>query len=91
MDLSYTRAMVRAAVEGLLTNAEFETEPAFGLSLPKAVPGVPRELLNPRNAWSDKTAYDRAAAELADRFVKNFERFEVSDEIRAAGPRPARK
>ena len=91
MDLSYTRAIVRAAVEGLLTNADFETEPAFGLSLPKAVPGVPRELLNPRNAWSDKTAYDRAAAELADRFVKNFERFEVSDEIRAAGPRPARK
>ncbi len=91
MDLSYTRAMVRAAVEGMLTNAEFETEPAFGLSLPKAVPAVPRELLNPRNAWPDKTAYDRAAAELADRFVKNFERFEVSDEIRAAGPRPSRK
>jgi phosphoenolpyruvate carboxykinase (ATP) len=66
----------------------FETESAFGFSIPRYVPDVPRELLNPRNAWSDKAEYDRKAAELAARFTQNFERFEVSDVIRNAGPRP---
>jgi phosphoenolpyruvate carboxykinase (ATP) len=86
MELPYTRAMVHAAIEDRLSSAEFETDLAFGLSIPKAVPDVPRELLNPRNAWADKTGYDRTAAELADRFAKNFEKFEAPAEVRAAGP-----
>jgi len=86
MELPYTRAMVHAAIEDRLSSAEFETDTAFGLSIPKAVPDVPRELLNPRNAWADKTDYDRTAAELADRFAKNFEKFEAPAEVRAAGP-----
>jgi phosphoenolpyruvate carboxykinase (ATP) len=91
MSLPYTRAMVRAAVDGTLKNAPFETEAAFGLSIPKSCPGVPSELLNPRNAWKDKAAYDRMASELAERFAKNFERFEVPEAIRAAGPAPVLK
>lgn len=87
MSLPYTRAMVTAIVEGKLMDAEFETEPSFGLSIPKVVPGVPSELLNPRNSWKDKAAYDKAAAELSDRFAKNFEQFEASREIKEAGPR----
>jgi phosphoenolpyruvate carboxykinase (ATP) len=79
--------MVTAAVNGLLLKAEFEIEPSFGFSIPKAVPGVPSELLKPRNAWSDKADYDKTAAQLAELFAKNFEKFEVSDKIRQAGPK----
>jgi phosphoenolpyruvate carboxykinase (ATP) len=78
--------MVNAAIEGKLNGVEFHPDPAFGLSVPKAVPGVPTEFLHARDAWKDKAAYDKAAAELAARFAKNFEKFEVAENIRAAGP-----
>jgi phosphoenolpyruvate carboxykinase (ATP) len=86
MKLPYTRAMVNAAIEGALDKVEFETDPAFGLTIPKSVPGVPAEFLRPRDAWKDKAAYDKAAADLAARFAKNFEKFDVPANIRAAGP-----
>jgi ATP-dependent phosphoenolpyruvate carboxykinase len=86
MKLSYTRAMVNAAIEGKLNNVEFETDPAFGLTVPRAVPGVPPEFLHARDAWKDKTAYDNAAADLAARFAKNFEKFDVPANVKAAGP-----
>ncbi len=91
MSLPYTRAMVNAMVEGKLTNVEFEIEPAFGLSIPKSCPGVPPELLKPRNSWQDKAAYDKMAAELSARFAKNFEQFEAPPEVKAAGPKPVGK
>jgi len=91
MSLPYTRAMVRAAVNGDLKDAKFETESAFGLSIPKAIPGVPSEVLNPRNTWSDKNAYDKQAAELAEKFAKNIEKFDVPEHIKAAGPSPVAK
>jgi phosphoenolpyruvate carboxykinase (ATP) len=87
MSLPYTRAMVNALVEGELDNVEFEIEPSFGLSIPKEVPGVPSELLNPRNSWKDKAAYDKTAANLAARFEKNFQQFDAPPEIKEAGPR----
>jgi phosphoenolpyruvate carboxykinase (ATP) len=86
MKLPYTRAMVNAAIEGALNDAEFETDPAFGLTVPKSVPGVPAEFLRARDAWKDKAAYDKSAAELAARFAKNFEKFDLPATIRAAGP-----
>jgi phosphoenolpyruvate carboxykinase (ATP) len=86
MKLPYTRAMVNAAIEGALANVEFEADPAFGLTIPKSVPGVPSEFLHPRDAWKDKAAYDKTAADLAGRFAKNFEKFDVPANIRAAGP-----
>ena len=86
MSLPYTRAMVRAAVDGRLMQAKFETEPAFLLSIPTSCPDVPAELLKPRNAWPDKADYDRTAAELAARFAKNFGKFDVPAAIRQAGP-----
>jgi phosphoenolpyruvate carboxykinase (ATP) len=91
MSLPYTRAMVNALVEGKLTNVEFEIEPAFGLSIPKSCPGVPSELLAPRNSWKDKAAYDKMAAELSARFAKNFEKFDAPPEIKAAAPKPVGK
>src|SRR5213082_2090906 len=88
MSIPYTRAMVDAAVEGQLAQASFVTESAFGLSIPTSCPDVPAELLNPRNAWKDKNAYDRSASELAERFAKNFEKFDVPEAVREAGPAP---
>jgi phosphoenolpyruvate carboxykinase (ATP) len=91
MELAYTRAMVRAIVDGKLDEVDFQVEPAFGLSIPKSVPDVPAQLLNPRNAWADKTAYDQSAAELSARFARNFEQFDAPPEVRAAGPHATNK
>jgi phosphoenolpyruvate carboxykinase (ATP) len=87
MSLKITRALVNAALDGRLDKVEFATEPAFGLSIPLSCPDVPAEILNPRNAWADKDAYDRTAADLASRFEANFEKFDASEAIRAAGPK----
>ncbi len=87
MSLKYTRAMVDAVLNGRLSDVEFAIEPAFGLSIPLACPGVPAELLNPRHAWKDKAAYDAQAKQLAQNFQQNFTRFDVPAEVSAAGPR----
>jgi phosphoenolpyruvate carboxykinase (ATP) len=87
MSLPHTRAMVHAALDGRLAQAKFTTERAFGLSIPATCPGVPSELLNPRNAWADKAAYDAQAKLLASKFVENFKKFDVPDAVREAGPR----
>jgi len=86
MKLSYTRAMVRAALEGKLDDVETDKGSVFGLEIPKQVPGVPSDVLNPRDAWADKEAYDKKAKELADQFRENFNKFgNVSDEILTKG------
>lgn len=87
MDLKYTRAMVRAAISGELGKATYETDPVFGLSIPTSCSNVPAEVLNPRNTWEDKQAYDQTAHELAQRFHNHFATFKnVKEEIRQAGP-----
>ncbi|WP_284141483.1 MULTISPECIES: phosphoenolpyruvate carboxykinase (ATP) [unclassified Virgibacillus] len=87
MKLSYTRAMVHAALEGELNTVETVQDGIFGLEIPMHVPGVPDEVLIPRLTWSDKNAYDKAAQELALKFHENFEKFtHASDQIRNAGP-----
>lgn len=87
--LSYTRAMITAALEGWLDNVEYHSHGIFGMAMPKSCPGVPSVLLNPRDTWSDKSAYDEMAGKLADWFINNFEKYAagVSDEILAASPR----
>jgi phosphoenolpyruvate carboxykinase (ATP) len=87
MSLKITRALVNAALDGRLEKVEFTTEPAFGLSIPVSCPEVPAEILNPRNAWTDKAAYDKTAADLAARFEANFKQFNASEAIGAAGPK----
>ena len=86
MSLKHTRALVNAALDGKLEGVEFVTEPAFGLHIPVSCPGVPTEILNPRNVWADKKAYDRQAADLASRFEANFQQFDAPEAVRAAGP-----
>lgn len=86
MKLSYTRTMVRAAIDGKLTDVETTTDTVFGLEIPTQVEGVPSEVLIPRNAWADKEAYDMKAAELAQAFRENFNKFgSVSEEISLKG------
>ncbi len=88
MKLPHTRAMVQAALSGDLDEVWCDPHPLFGVQVPRTCPNVPHEVLNPRETWKDKAAYDAKAAELAQRFVKNFEKFpDASAAIRAAGPR----
>ena len=88
MKLAYTRAMVRAALAGELDSVETATAPFFNLQVPKSVPDVPSEVLNPRDTWADKDAYDAKARELAAAFQKNFEQFadRVPEAVRRSGP-----
>ncbi|MET4562022.1 phosphoenolpyruvate carboxykinase (ATP) [Lysinibacillus parviboronicapiens] len=86
MKLSYTRTMVRAAIDGKLNNVETIQDAVFGLHIPTTVEGVPTEVLNPREAWADKAAYDKKAAELAGLFNDNFKKFSnVSEAITKLG------
>lgn len=89
MSLSYTRAMITAAMEGQLDSVDFVQDEIFGLNIPATCPEVPAEILTPRNTWEDKVAYDKKANDLAQRFIKNFETFEegVPQEILNAAPK----
>jgi phosphoenolpyruvate carboxykinase (ATP) len=88
MKLSHTRAMVNAILSGKLDNAVTTTDPIFGLNSPQSVPDVPSEILNPRNTWADKAAYDTQAKKLAAMFRANFEKFpDASDAVKGAGPK----
>jgi len=89
MKLRYTRSMITAALNGALENVKFETHEVFGLQMPTECPDVPTEILNPRNTWKDKAAYDAKAADLAGKFIKNFEKFAefANEEIMAASPK----
>ncbi|MDR3707244.1 MAG: phosphoenolpyruvate carboxykinase (ATP) [Capsulimonadaceae bacterium] len=88
MKLSLTRAMVTAAVSGALDNVETKQDPIFGLHIPVHIDGVPDDVLQPRNTWADKAAYDATAKKLASKFVENFKKYEpVPDQVRNAGPK----
>jgi len=88
MDLSHTRAMVRAAVSGRLDAVKTREEPFFGLRVPTSVQGVPARVLDPRGTWGDPEAYDEQAGRLAALFRENFAKFEgeVEEAVKRAGP-----
>ena len=88
MKLAYTRKMVNAILNGDLDDADTFTEPFFGLAIPRHIEGVPDDILNPRDTWEDKEAYDAQAQKLVGMFIENFKQFEdgVTEEIKAAGP-----
>jgi len=89
MKIAYTRAMVHAALDGTLADAEFIEDPIFGVHVPTSCPDVPDEVLVPKNTWDDPEAYDAQAEKLAQMFADNFEQFAdvASDDIKAAGPK----
>jgi phosphoenolpyruvate carboxykinase (ATP) len=88
MSLKYTRALITAALHGELDRVSFEKHELFGVAMPTTCPGVPSEILNPKNTWSDKDAYDQKANYLAEAFLKNFEKFAefANEEIMAGAP-----
>jgi phosphoenolpyruvate carboxykinase (ATP) len=88
MKIAHTRAMVNAALSGALKDVPTVVDPNFGVAVPKECPGVPAEVLNPRNTWADKAAYDAQARKLAGMFAENFKAFadQVPADVRAAGP-----
>ncbi|MCC6626393.1 MAG: phosphoenolpyruvate carboxykinase [Chloroflexi bacterium] len=89
MPITYTRAMVAAALNGDLASVATRVDPIFGLEVPTACPGVAAEVLDPRSTWADRAAYDEQARRLAAMFAANFEQFanHVGPEVRGAGPR----
>ncbi len=74
MDINLTRAIVDAALSGELENVAYDDDPLFHLAIPKACPGVPPEVLFPRNTWADKAAYEARARRLADDFSRHFDK-----------------
>ncbi|HET8754218.1 MAG TPA: phosphoenolpyruvate carboxykinase (ATP) [Salinimicrobium sp.] len=89
MKLKYTRAMVKAILAGKLDNANYEEHPIFGLAMPTVCENVPSEILNPKNTWEDKEAYDQKAKELAASFERNFEKYQkkANQEIISGAPK----
>jgi phosphoenolpyruvate carboxykinase (ATP) len=89
MSLKHTRSMITAAMNGELNKVEYTAHNVFGVLVPQTIPNVPSEILNPRDTWTDKEAYDKKAAELAGLFVKNFEKYadQANEEILASAPK----
>lgn len=87
--LKYTRAIIDAIHSGALASVPTQDDPVFGLSVPTECPGVPAEMLQPRNTWTDKAAYDDKAKKVAQLFKDNFKKYEgqATAEVRAAGPK----
>ena len=90
MKLAYTRAMITAALNGELDSVPYTEHPNFGVSVPASCPQVPAEILNPRNTWSDPSAYDAKATQLATAFIKNFDQYRdgVDAKVLEGEPRP---
>ena len=89
MSLKHTRSMITAALNGELNNVAYTAHDTFGVLIPQSCPNVPSELLNPRDTWTDKAAYDEKAKHLAELFVKNFEKYaaQASPAILSAAPK----
>lgn len=89
MALSYTRAMIKAALRGELDDVEYDELPIFGLKIPMTCPDVPNAILNPRDTWRNEHNYDKQALDLAKLFKANFKKYEdkTDAKIIAAGPK----
>ena len=87
INIKYSRAMVKAALSGALDIVKYRHDEIFNLDVPTECPGVPAEVLIPKNTWIDKDSYTLSAKKLAQMFIDNFKRFDDSDEIRKAGPK----
>lgn len=87
--LDYTRALIKAALQGGLQEVKYSLLPEFELNMPVECPGVPSEILNPANTWEDKDAYYEKLKYLAGLFKENFKKYEdgIHDDVKSAGPK----
>jgi phosphoenolpyruvate carboxykinase (ATP) len=90
MKLSYTRAMIKAALVGQLDNMDYKKHTIFGFDMPTSCPDVPDKILSPKQCWNDDQAFYASANKLAGAFIDNFSKFEefANDEIMAGAPKP---
>jgi phosphoenolpyruvate carboxykinase (ATP) len=79
MNINHTRSMVRAALAGQLNDVPMVRDPNFDLMVPSTCPDVPSDVLQPRETWADKDAYDRQAQQLLAMFEENFEKYRAGD------------
>jgi len=89
MTIKNTRACINGILDGNIEDSEFDTTPIFNLSIPKTLKGVDTEVLNPRNTWENKEAYDEAAKKLASMYIENFKKYLTDDsdfDFTSAGP-----
>jgi phosphoenolpyruvate carboxykinase (ATP) len=88
MKIAHTRAMINAALTGQLDRVPYRTHAIFNVEMPESCPGVPVDVLDPRQTWPDPQAYDEQARTLAAMFIENFQKFEkdVPASVKAAGP-----
>jgi len=88
MSIAHTRAMIRAALTGALDGAQFVDDPVFRVAVPTHCPGVPDQVLTPRDTWSRPSDYDAYARKLAAMFRDNFDAFAAAagPDVAAAGP-----
>ena len=91
MPIKATRALLNAALDGSLNDAQFRKDPNFGFDVPVSVPGVDTSILDPRATWADRVDYDRTADKLVRLFIENFADFEnhVDEGVRQAAPNAA--
>jgi phosphoenolpyruvate carboxykinase (ATP) len=91
MPIKITRALLHGALDGTLDKIEKRTDPNFGFAVPVSCEGVPTDVLNPRDTWVDKSAFDDQARDLVGRFKDNFVQFEghVDEKVAAAAPEAA--
>ncbi len=91
MPIKATRALLNAALDGSLNNAEFRNDPNFGFDVPVTVPGVDTAILDPRTTWADAAEYDATAQDLVSKFIANFAQFAeyVDEGVRQAAPKAA--
>ncbi|MBD3234274.1 MAG: phosphoenolpyruvate carboxykinase (ATP) [candidate division Zixibacteria bacterium] len=89
MKIEISRALVNAALSGKLNDVEMREDPYFGFQVPKSAPGVPSDVLEPRDTWKDKEAFDKKVEELVRKFIENFKQFEDEDKLnlKEAGPK----
>ncbi len=88
MPIKETRRLVNAALDGSLSQVEMRTDPVFGFQVPQSVEGVDSSILDPRQTWTDKSAYDEQARNLVRMFSENFEKFksQVDSDVISAAP-----
>jgi len=81
ISIPYTRALIDAAIGGTIAEDSMRVDPVFKFLVPSAVTGVPTEILNPRNTWTSKEAYDKRANSLASAFLANIEKYKTGSNL----------